>query len=75
MLMGKPAIMGAYTELFAGLSPDVTMEKSGGWIVPWGRFMKIRKDLYEATKTQEEGGSGIAKAFWEWTEDQVKSYL
>ncbi|CAI6340537.1 unnamed protein product [Periconia digitata] len=70
-----PPIMGSYTELFAGLSPDVTMEKSGGWIVPWGRFMKIRKDLYEATKTQEEGGSGIAKSFWEWTEEQVKSYL
>lgn len=26
-----PAINGAYTELFAGLSPDVTPEKSGEW--------------------------------------------
>jgi retinol dehydrogenase 12 len=26
-----PPINGAYTELFAALSPDVTMETSGGW--------------------------------------------
>ncbi|PVI04821.1 NAD(P)-binding protein [Periconia macrospinosa] len=82
-LMGKliktlflhPLILGSYTELFAGLSPDVTMEKSGGWIVPWGRFMKIRKDLYEATKSKSEGGTGIAKEFWEWSEKQVEAYL
>ncbi|KAI0412979.1 hypothetical protein F5X98DRAFT_353387 [Xylaria grammica] len=68
-------INGAYTELFAGLSPDVTMEKSGGWIVPFGRFMHPRKDLKEATKTKEEGGSGIAQEFWEWNEQQVRPFL
>lgn len=26
-----PNVYGAYTELFAGLSPDVTLEKSGSW--------------------------------------------
>jgi NAD(P)-dependent dehydrogenase (short-subunit alcohol dehydrogenase family) len=26
-----PTVNGAYTELFAGLSPDVTMKRSGGW--------------------------------------------
>ena len=30
-LVGYPPLLGAYTELFAGLSPQVTMEKSGGW--------------------------------------------
>ncbi|KAI8631156.1 hypothetical protein F5Y19DRAFT_473555 [Xylariaceae sp. FL1651] len=68
-------INGAYTELFAGLSPEVTMEKSGGWVVPFGRFMRPRKDLGEATKTEAEGGSGIARKFWEWNEEQVRSYL
>ncbi|KAI1297500.1 hypothetical protein F5Y03DRAFT_369390 [Xylaria venustula] len=70
-----PSINGAYTELFAGLSPDVTLEKSGAWIVPFGRFMPIRKDLKEATKTKAEGGSGIAKEFWDWTEEQVRPFL
>jgi hypothetical protein len=29
MLLAYPAKFGAYTELFAGLHPDVTVEKSG----------------------------------------------
>ncbi|KAI1320751.1 hypothetical protein F5Y16DRAFT_389574 [Xylariaceae sp. FL0255] len=66
---------GAYTELFAGLSPEVTMDKTGGWIVPWGRFMGIRKDLLQASKTKAEGGSGIAADFWDWSEEQVRPYL
>ena len=43
-------------------------------VVPWGRFMHIRKDLVDASKTKEEGGTGIAERFWEWTEKQVKPY-
>jgi retinol dehydrogenase-12 len=30
-LMLHPTVMGAYSELFAGLSPQVTMEKSAEW--------------------------------------------
>lgn len=30
-LAGYPPVQGACTELFAGLSPEVTMEKSGSW--------------------------------------------
>ncbi|KAI1413036.1 short-chain dehydrogenase [Hypoxylon sp. FL1857] len=70
-----PAINGAYTELFAGLSSEVTPEKSGSWVVPWGRFGDIRKDLIQGSRPQSEGGSGIAEKFWEWTEEQVKPYM
>ncbi|KAE8449297.1 hypothetical protein EG329_008198 [Mollisiaceae sp. DMI_Dod_QoI] len=73
-LLLYPPIYGAYTELFAGLSPMVTMEKWGKWIVPWGNFADIRKDLLDATKTEAEGGSGIGRKFWEWNEEQVKSF-
>ncbi|KAI0554300.1 hypothetical protein F4679DRAFT_527869 [Xylaria curta] len=70
-----PQINGAYTELFAGLSPEVTMEKSGAWIVPFGRFMRPRKDLKEATRSEAEGGSGVAEKFWKWNEEQIASFL
>lgn len=71
-----PSIFGAYTELYAGLSPELTLEQhSGGWVVPWGRPMRIRRDLQEATRPKEEGGSGVAKGFWEWNERQVERYL
>lgn len=71
-----PPVFGAYTELYAGLSPELNLEEhSGGWVVPWGRPMRIRSDLQEATRTKEEGGSGIGKGFWEWSERQVERYL
>jgi hypothetical protein len=44
-------------------------------VVPWGRFAPLRKDLDAGSKTEEEKGTGIAKQFWEWSEEQVKSYL
>ncbi|KAK7946170.1 uncharacterized protein PG986_010491 [Apiospora aurea] len=71
-----PPVLGAYTELYAGLSPHLSLEvNSGGWVVPWGRPMQIRKDLQEAARTVEEEGSGVAKEFWEWSERQVERYL
>ncbi|RYO82324.1 hypothetical protein DL766_003119 [Monosporascus sp. MC13-8B] len=70
-----PAVYGAYTELFAGLSPEVTLEKSGGWVVPWGRFDSIRDDLVVSSKSKAEGGTGIAEEFWKWSEEQIKPYL
>ncbi|OJD25430.1 hypothetical protein ACJ73_03196 [Blastomyces percursus] len=73
--MQYPPLLGAYTELFAGLSPDVTDKVPGNWIIPWGRVASVRKDLIEATKTEAEGGNGTALKFWEWTEKQIKPYL
>lgn len=44
-------------------------------VVPFGRIYPIRKDLVAATQTTAEGGNGTAAKFWEWTEDQVKTYV
>jgi hypothetical protein len=44
-------------------------------VVPWGRFVKIRGDLVTASKTKKQGGTGIARSFWESNEEQVKPYL
>jgi len=35
----------------------------------------MRKDILEASKEKEQGGIGVAKEFWEWSEQQVKEYL
>ncbi|KAK0385885.1 hypothetical protein NLU13_7062 [Sarocladium strictum] len=69
-----PTLNGAYTELFAGLSPEVTMDHSGEWVVPFGRFLPIRRDLQLAARTEAEGGNGHAEQFWEWTEKQVAPF-
>ncbi|CAK7208236.1 short-chain alcohol dehydrogenase [Sporothrix bragantina] len=73
--MLHPPVYGAYTELFSGLSPDVTMAKSGSWIGPWGRFFNMRRDIANNAKPKSECGLGGGEAFWDWTMEQVKEYM
>ncbi|APA07496.1 hypothetical protein SS1G_01019 [Sclerotinia sclerotiorum 1980 UF-70] len=69
------AKMGAFTELFAGLSPEITMEQNGGYVIPWGRVHDApRKDLLVSLKSVEEGGNGRAEEFWNWCEEQIAKY-
>ncbi|OAQ92093.1 short-chain dehydrogenase protein [Purpureocillium lilacinum] len=70
-----PPIYGAYTNLFAGFSPEVTADKSGSYIAPWGQLWRVSKDMLDAAKTTAEGGTGVAREFWQWCEEQVESYI
>lgn len=72
-LLCFPPINGAYTELYAGLSPDLSLEKGdqGGWIVPWGRKSVMRADMLEELK---KGDKGVGGRLWEWCEGIVKEY-
>lgn len=54
---------GAYTMLFAGLSPKVNESSNGAYIWPWGRIRPLaRADILEAVS------NGGAAKFWEWCE-------
>ncbi|RDL32606.1 Short-chain dehydrogenase protein [Venustampulla echinocandica] len=65
-----PPIFGAYTGLYAAFSPDITMEKQGAYIIPWGQIHTLpRKDIYDAIE------QGQAERFWQWCEDQWKPYI
>ncbi|KAH8893648.1 NAD(P)-binding protein [Thozetella sp. PMI_491] len=70
---------GGYTELFAGLSPQITQENSGAYVIPWGRIQTDeqcgRKDIVKALKSTEEGGLGYPKRLWEWCEEKWKPYV
>ncbi|KAK0636858.1 hypothetical protein B0T17DRAFT_613528 [Bombardia bombarda] len=44
-MVSYPQEYGACTELFAGFSPEIMIENSGSWVIPFGRLMPIRKDL------------------------------
>ncbi|KAI2783130.1 NAD(P)-binding protein [Daldinia loculata] len=70
-----PVVYGAYTALYAGLSPHITSDNSGVFVAPWGRIWKISKGMSNASKSKSEGGSGIGEEFWQWSEEQVKKYL
>ena len=66
-----PAKFGAYTELYAGLSKDLSIEKDqGGYVVPWGRSWGVRKDI----KAETVGEKGKAAMLYEWCEETTKKY-
>ncbi|KAJ2895337.1 hypothetical protein MKZ38_006687 [Zalerion maritima] len=74
-LMTYSPVHGAYTELFAALSPEISLSNSGCWVVPWGRIGDPRPDLVAASRTKEEGGTGQAEKFWKWCEKEVEAYV
>lgn len=68
-LLLYPVKLGGYTELYAGLSPEITEEHQGAWIIPWGRVHRNpREDIYEAI------ANGKGKELWEWIEAQIKAH-
>ncbi|KAL4932527.1 uncharacterized protein BDV17DRAFT_300654 [Aspergillus undulatus] len=67
LISNKPET-GAYTQLYAGLSPDVTPDVAlKEWISYPGKIACPRRDLF--TDTEQ------AKKFWEWNEEQIRPYL
>jgi NAD(P)-dependent dehydrogenase (short-subunit alcohol dehydrogenase family) len=63
-----PPKMGAYTELFAGFSEQITDQHQGAYIIPWGRIQEVnpRKDFYKAL------AEGKGKQLWEWCERKIE---
>lgn len=66
---------GAYTELWAGITPELSMGDNGSYIIPWGRLHPFpRQDIFDGTKRVEEGGTGRAKEFRDWCDKQIVKY-
>jgi hypothetical protein len=54
--------------MWAGLSPKITEENNGAYVIPWGRFGSPRVDI---TNGLEENG----KKLWEYCEGECKDYM
>ena len=66
------AKMGAYTELWAGLSSTLGIGDGGKYVLPWGRLHPSpRPELVAALKTQEDG---VATLFMKYCEEQTASF-
>ncbi|GFP52851.1 short-chain dehydrogenase/reductase [Trichoderma asperellum] len=70
-----PPINGAYSELFCGLSPEVTAEKSGSYVIPWGRIAKIREDIENGSRSIQEGGTGMAEKWYDWCFERIEPFM
>ncbi|KAI0886591.1 NAD(P)-binding protein [Annulohypoxylon maeteangense] len=69
----KGPIYGAYTELFAGLSCDITARDNGGYIIPWGRIGSVPGHMAEGMRSEEEG-TGLSEKFYNWCEETMRPY-
>jgi NAD(P)-dependent dehydrogenase (short-subunit alcohol dehydrogenase family) len=70
-----PPRMGAYTELWAGLAPELGIENSGAYVVPWGRLHPApRQDLVKSVTSVDDGGTGRAAEFWAWCEEKIAAF-
>ena len=63
---------GAYTELYAGFSPDLKAEDNGGFFTAWGRKSELPENLLSALKSKLDGGSGAAAKFMEYCDRETK---
>ncbi|KUL91657.1 hypothetical protein ZTR_01259 [Talaromyces verruculosus] len=73
-LVFKPPRYGAYSELFAALSPQITASQNGAFIIPWGRLGSIPPQIKKALLSKYEGGAGVAERFWDWCEKETAAY-
>ncbi|KAK7416980.1 short-chain alcohol dehydrogenase [Neonectria punicea] len=74
-LLFKSAKFGAYSELFGLLSPEITFEKNGTYIIPWGRFGCLPEDFKTGLKKADQGGTGTSARFVDWCERETKAYM
>jgi NAD(P)-dependent dehydrogenase (short-subunit alcohol dehydrogenase family) len=73
-LLYKP-VFGAYTQLWAGLSSELSIKDGGNYVMPWGRIHPSPSPkLVASLATKEDGGTGAAKAFAEWCDAQTFSF-
>lgn len=73
-ILFKGARYGAYSELFAALSPRVTAKNDGAFIVPWGRFGPVPGHIEKGLSPSSSGGTGAAEKFWAWCEKETAAY-
>ncbi|KAI9738275.1 MAG: hypothetical protein M1834_008773 [Cirrosporium novae-zelandiae] len=68
-----PTIYGAYTELWSGLSPELTTGHNGRYIAPWGRLSHNRPDIENVR--DEKGEDGIRGMFVKWCRRETGKYI
>ena len=57
------------------MSPDISPERSGAYVLPWGRIGGVRPGIEAALKLASEGGTGVAAKFVEWCKEQTAPFL
>ena len=60
----KEPTYGEYTEVVAGMSPEIDASRSGCYVIPWGRFyVGLRKGLVAAQMGRKRVGRALRICF------------
>lgn len=62
-----PPEYGAYTELFAALSPELR-EKKDVFVIPFGRIGRVSSELYERAHNRQ------GQEVWNWIDQQIEPF-
>lgn len=73
--MFKSPVYGAYSELYAGFSPEVTARENGGYFMAWGRKAYLPKESEDGLRSKAEGGTGLAEQFFEYCDRETNTFL
>lgn len=65
---------GAYSELYASFSPEVTMAHNGGHLMAWGRLADLPDAILNGQKSEKEGGTGKQAKFVEYCDREVNKF-
>ncbi|GAM35992.1 hypothetical protein TCE0_018f04740 [Talaromyces pinophilus] len=69
------AELAAHTVLYAALSDDLTLDNNGAYVIPWGRIHdQVAPKLATAMRLKEDGGTGLAKEFWEFCDEKTRDF-
>ncbi|SCU81995.1 LAMI_0B08526g1_1 [Lachancea mirantina] len=60
---------GAYTELYAALSSELTSNSQGAYVVPFGKIHEPREDI----KAGLQNGTDLK--LWDWVEKKIENYF
>lgn len=70
-----PAVYGAYTQLWAGLSSDLSIKDGGNYIIPWGRIHPSPSPkLIASLVSKQDGGTGEAEDFVNWCDELTRHF-
>ncbi|KAI0841506.1 NAD(P)-binding protein [Hypoxylon sp. FL0890] len=70
----NPPIHGAYTELWTAITPELTPDKSGAYVYPWGRFGTLPAGIEAAMKEGPGTGTSVAAKFVQWCGKQTERF-
>ena len=72
--MFKGPEYGAYSEIYAAFSPEVTQDHNGGYLTAWGRIGEMPTTIANGLKRDGQSGERKADTFFDYCDREIAAY-